>query len=411
MKIVYVAHNYLPFIGGVEIHIQQLAQTLSGKHQVRVCAFKFANYSLPERIRRLDNSLLASRWVGPRQDGAVEVVSLAPTMIGRFKMLPLLLRATPRLQRIYHHQINRLTRPFYQWAMEPILRRVIAGANIVHSTAFGDLGATAQRAAHQAGIPFVCTPFVHPNQWGDSPEDVKLYQDSEAVIALLQTDFNYLEKLGVPKTKLHIIGVSPALPASIDPQAFRLNQGLIDNQPIILYLGRMMAQKGAESVVAAAALVWQKFPNAHFIFAGPATDDEAVIFRQTDQRLRYLGRVSDQEKAEALAACTLLCVPSMTEILPTVYLEAWSLGKPVIAGMAEGIPELVEANRAGLCVPQEPERIARAITGLLEDREQGEKFGEAGRKLVAQRYSTAAIADAHEQIYAELNFAKPRANS
>jgi glycosyltransferase involved in cell wall biosynthesis len=406
LRIVYITHNYLPFTGGVEIHVQQVAQTVSSRHQVRVCALKFANYSLPKRLMPLDNNLLAGMREKPRSDGAVEVVSLAPTTIGRCKMLPLLLRATPRLQRFYYHQINGLTHPFYSWAFEPIISRAIAGADIVHCMAFGDLGFTAERAAHRAGIPFVCTPFVHPGQWGDSTDDVKLYQRSAAVIALLPTDFRHLERIGVPRTKLHTIGVSPSLPESIDEQAFRRDDGLLENQPIILYLGRMMAQKGARSVVAAAPLVWKRVPSAHFIFAGPATNEEAAIFRGADQRLQFLGRVSDQRKAEALAACNLLCVPSTTEILPTVYLEAWSLGKPVIAGMAPGISELVEGNQAGICVPQQPEEIAQKIIGLLENPGRARAYGYAGKKLVEQRYSRVAVASALEEIYSRLNHKK-----
>jgi phosphatidylinositol alpha-1,6-mannosyltransferase len=409
VKIAYITHNYLPCRGGVETHVEQIAQTLSARHQVRVCAFKFANYSLPQPLRPLDNNLLAGWRIKSRTDGTVQVVSLAPTAIGRCQMLPLLLRATPRLQRIYYHQINELTRPFYHWAMEPVISKAIAGAQIVHSMAFGDLGSAAWRAAQRAGIPFVCTPFVHPNQWGDTPPDVKLYQHSDAVIALLETDFSYLVKLGVPENKLHTIGVSPALPVSIDGKAFRRENGLASDQPTILYLGRMMGSKGAGSVVAAAPFVWRKFPDAAFIFAGPATSEEAAIFRGADKRIRFLGRISDQKKAEALAGCSLLCVPSMSEVLPTVYLEAWSLGKPVVAGMAHGIPELVEGNQAGVCVAQDAEKIAEAIGSLLTNPGRAAMYSESGRKLVEEKYSTAAVAGALEEVYASLISLKEKA--
>src|SRR5258707_13761202 len=125
LKIVYISNNYLPFTGGVEIHVEQLAQTLSNRHQVTVGAVKFGNYAISKRLRVLEYSLLAAGRGESRRDGLVQVCSLAPDPADRLKMVPLLLRATPRLQRRYYHQINGLTRPFYLWAMEDRIRRLV----------------------------------------------------------------------------------------------------------------------------------------------------------------------------------------------------------------------------------------------------------------------------------------------
>jgi glycosyltransferase involved in cell wall biosynthesis len=402
LKIAYICNNYLPFTGGVEIHVQQLAEALSARHQVTIWAIKFGNYAIPKRLRMLEYSLLAARRREPRRDGSVRICSLAPKATERIKMAPLLLRATPRLQRHYYHQINRLTRPFYLWAMEDRIKELAGNADILHCMAFGDLGIAAERAARRADIPFVCTPFVHPGQWGDGPDDVKLYQQSDAVIALLQTDFAYLRQVGVPQKKLRTIGVSPALPASIDRHAFKREYGFGDHQPIVLYLGRLMAQKGARAVLQAAPLVWKRFPDAQFVFIGPGSSEEVAIFDRADSRLRYLGRVADQKKAEALAACTMLCLPSMSEILPTVYLEAWSLGKPVIAGMAHGVPELVEGNQGGLCASHQPEDVAKAISKLLSNPGMAREYAESGKRLVATQFSSESVSRAVERLYVEL---------
>ena len=50
-----------------------------------------------------------------------------------------------------------------------------------------------------------------------------------------------------------------------------------------------------------------------------------------EPRIRHLGVITDAEKSSALAACSLLCVPSTEESLGVTYLEAWSFGKPVVA--------------------------------------------------------------------------------
>jgi phosphatidyl-myo-inositol dimannoside synthase len=402
VKILYVSNNYLPFTGGVEIHIHQLAESLAARHEATVGAIKFDNNRVATRLRVLEYNLLAAKRCESKTSGSVQVCSLGPTTSERLKMAPLVLRAAPWFRRRYYHQLNGLTRPFYLWAMDSRMNELAKGADILHSMAFGDLGIAAERAARRTGIPFVCTPFVHPKQWGDGPDDIKLYQRSDAVIALVPTDYKYLRELGVSAEKLRTIGVSPALPAAIDRRAFRREHGFGDHQPILLYLGRLMPQKGARAVQQAAPLVWKQFPDAQFIFIGPGSADEIAIFGDADSRLQYLGRVSDQKKAEALAACTMLCLPSTSEILPTAYLEAWSLGKPVIAGLAHGVPELVEGNQAGLCVSHNPGDVAEAIVKLLSAPEIAQQYAAAGKKLVESRYSCEAVTGALEQLYTEL---------
>src|SRR5262249_53823016 len=150
------------------------------------------------------------------------------------------------------------------------------------------------------------------------------------------------------------------------PDEFRRRHNLAGN-PLVLYVGRMMQAKGATAVLAAAPLVWQAFPEARFVFIGPANPSEAAHFQGADPRIIYLGKVSPQEKPDALAACDVFCMPSMSEILPTVYLEAWSYGKPVVGGHARGLPELVEGNEAGIAVSQAAEDVATALKALLSD--------------------------------------------
>src|SRR5262249_18733850 len=146
---------------------------------------------------------------------------------------------------------------------------------------------------------------------------------------LVESDRAYLESLGVAAEKLHTIGVSPDLPPTVDPEGFRQKHGLED-RPVVLYVGRMMPQKGAKGLLEATERVWQRMPEARFVFIGPGTPESDAWFAQADPRILVLGKVSLQEKADALAACDLFCMPSLSEILPTVYLEAWSYGKPVV---------------------------------------------------------------------------------
>lgn len=206
------------------------------------------------------------------------------------------------------------------------------------------------------------------------------------------------EKVGVPAEKLHILGVVPLLPATVNPDEFRQQHNLVD-VPVILFVGRRSAYKGIKALLSAAHQVWQTIPNAHFVFVGPDTPESLEWFENADSRIHYLGKVSDQEKGDAIAACDIFCMPSLFEILPTVYLEAWSYSKPVIGGKAQGVPELIEGNNAGFAVEQTPEAISAAITKLLQDPALSQNLGDNGNVLVNQNYSLSAVVSKSESLY------------
>jgi len=273
--------------------------------------------------------------------------------------------------------------------------------DVVHSVAGGYFGWAAQEAARREGLPFVVTPYVHPGQHGDAPRDVKYYKDSDAVLALLETDQETLIDLGVSAEKTHLYGVVPLLPDSAHPSHFRSKHGL-DGQNIVLYVGSMAGYKGYPQLIESAEEVWEAHPNTHFVFIGPGDDALHDQFDQYDDRIHYLGFVSKQEKADALAACDLFCMPSNHEILPAVYLEAWSYGKPVIGGPAHGLEALIEGNDAGVTVEQTSEAISHAIVTLLNAPLQRERLGQNGEHLVQNRYSKEALVGILTDVYARV---------
>ena len=325
MKITFVTHNYAPFTGGIETHAEQMAHALSARgHEVTVAALNFGRFHVPRRLKALDQNLLAKRTGEDRRDGPVRVISLGPRWGQRLQMLPLLLRCTPVLPRWFHSQIDTLTHPFHRWAFGPALARAIRGADVVHSLATFDLGWTAGAVADQLGVPVVCTPFAHPAQWGDGPNDVAFYKRCAAVIGLLGSDRDHLAQLGISPEKLHTIGVSPSVPAPVDPAGARRQAGCQGNEPLILFVGRMTSYKGATSLLAAAPLIWERFPEARFAFIGPGSASETAIFDSADPRIRYLGRSGGANQGRRLwrAATCSPCLPSAKFSPPST----WKLG-------------------------------------------------------------------------------------
>jgi glycosyltransferase involved in cell wall biosynthesis len=223
------------------------------------------------------------------------------------------------------------------------------------------------------------------------------------VFALIDTDRQVLSRLGVRDERLRLAGVAPVLPETTDPQGFRARRGLA-RKPVVFFCGRIVQYKGVTTLLDAARYVWREMPDVHFVFAGPAdVQGETWFTERRDGRIQYLGLIDQQEKADALAACDIFCMPSTSEILPAVYLEAWSYGKPVIGGTAHGLSELIEGNRAGIVVKQDPQLLAVRLIELMRNEPLRRQMGEQGRALVERRFSKKAVVHALEETYEALN--------
>ncbi|HEX8911070.1 MAG TPA: glycosyltransferase family 4 protein, partial [Humisphaera sp.] len=411
MRVVLISQNYHPMLGGIETQVRMFAAELARRgHAAEVVAANFRPLRLPRRLAGrlavLSDSLLIPRPDAAGRpegdfDGSVRVHTLTPGRLDRVRMLPIAARAIPRLQRYAYQPLYEFGYHWYRRVFGPRLRQILRGADVAHGFCGGYLGWAAQEAAAAVGVPYVCTPYVHPHQWGDDRANVAYYHRSDTVMALSGTDRDYLITLGVPADRVRLQGVVPLLPPSTDPSGFRRRHGIEPTDPLVLYVGRMMPQKGAQAVLAAAPLVWREAPRARFTFAGPhdAAAGSERWFAGADARVTYLGRVTDQEKADALAAADVFCMPSTSEILPAVYLEAWAYGKPVVGGQAHGLPELIEGNGAGVTVEQTGPAVAAALSALLADPDRRVELGGRGRALVERRYSTGAVVGTLESLY------------
>jgi glycosyltransferase involved in cell wall biosynthesis len=100
-----------------------------------------------------------------------------------------------------------------------------------------------------------------------------------------------------------------------------------------------------------------------------------------------------------LAACDVFCRPSDGESFGIAYLEAWSFSKPVVAGPAPAVAELVQDGENGFRVANDAEAIAPVLTGLLLDRPLRRRLGAAGRELQRCRYTSPAVVEGHEAVF------------
>ena len=270
------------------------------------------------------------------------------------------------------------------------LRRVVAGADVVHSIA-REWARPLEHAARRAGAAFVETPLVHPGQpfAGAGAGDVARYRRDDAVIALTEWEAAWYRERGVGQ--VHVTGVGPNLHSL--PEVAR-------DGAMVLFVGRRERYKGYHALRGAAPLVWAERPETRFVTIGQAAWNAFLDRGMRDPRWIDRGIVSEAEKAEAYARATIFAMPSEHETFGFTYLEAWSAGLPVIAGDIAPLREVVREGIDGLHVRNEPRAIADAILALLRDPERARRMGAAGRERVSREFSWPAVARRTEVAYA-----------
>jgi glycosyltransferase involved in cell wall biosynthesis len=212
-----------------------------------------------------------------------------------------------------------------------------------------------------------------------------------------------IEHAGLPRQKTIVIPNGVEVARFTSAGASDLAQfGIPAGSRAVLTVGRLDPQKGLDDLLAAAALVAPRYPEAHFLIVGEGPERkrlaEAISARNLGDRVRLAGWRADIP--EIMAAASMLVLSSHWEGLPNVILEAMAAGLPVVATEVEGVSELVMHGKTGLVVPpRSPEKLAAAIERSLTSPDESRAFGAAGRARVASDFSWEQMTSRYAALY------------
>jgi hypothetical protein len=160
----------------------------------------------------------------------------------------------------------------------------------------------------------------------------------------------------------------------------------------VLFVGRLLAEKGIYEYVQAARICQTRGCDALFEVCGrpdpgnPSSVDGATLEAwYKDDTVEFLGHVNGIEGT--LAQADLIVLPSYREGTPKVLMEAAAMGKPVVATDVPGCRQAVVDGETGVLVPpRDPVALAEAIQELVASPRLREQMGEAGRRLACERF-------------------------
>ena len=190
-------------------------------------------------------------------------------------------------------------------------------------------------------------------------------------------------------------------PAAAAPQAAA-------DPPCVLFVGRLLEEKGIREFVEAARLTRAQGCPARFVACGapdagnPSAIDAASLQRWTAEGLvEFPGHVDGIQ--QRLAEADVVVLPSYREGTPRVLIEAAAMGKPVIASDVPGCREVVAHGENGLLVPpRDAGALADAVRRVLADAPRRAAMGRAGRALAVARFDERQVVRQTQDVYEEL---------
>ncbi len=371
MKILQVTDLYSPRIGGVETNVENLSLAMQKMgHEVIVVAARNPQ-SLPaeEKI----NGVLVKRlfFIRPRVD--------IRRMLGLSGVLGLL-------------QIIREEKPD------------IVNVHFPHSNAL----AACFAASLCRDVPFVVTfhgndaAFMHAS-WLSRAMGMHLINKARAVTGV--SDF-VCKVLLSPFAK-NAVTIRPGaggggFSGKIDPEL---------PERFVFATGRFVKKKGFESLIR--AFSGKRIPKeVHLVITGDGPELEKCRRLSIDlglaMRVHLPGFASRERLGQLFFQCEVFCLPSKSEALGIVLLEAMGAGKPIVATDVGGVGELVKNGKNGLLCKPDESGLAEKISWMLENGHHARQMGIEGKRI-AQGFTWEGCAREYLAVYEKAKAAKRKA--
>jgi glycosyltransferase involved in cell wall biosynthesis len=263
-------------------------------------------------------------------------------------------------------------------------------------------------AARKAGVPIVSVS----RGWTGENLKIRCYEAldrfhlrfMDRVVCVSSGQAERVRKSGVTEAKMRIIRNGARLGAFETPDPAgkgRLRVLAGGDGPIVLAAGRLSAEKGFRVLVEAARLL----ANVRFVICGEGAE-RASLEQQIDAlalqgHVRLAGFRDDLDSLIPFA--DLVVLPSFTEGLPNVALEAGAAGIPVVATAVGGTPEVVRDGVTGFLVPPgDPRALSQRVIDLLQHPERAREFGTAARQWMQEKFTFEAQARSYCELFDEI---------
>lgn len=391
MRILKAVQAYYPFRekGGPIVKVRALARTLAQRgHEVSVLTADLGLAGREDVGMRIERC----NWGWRAEQDGVEAIYL-PTL------------AHYRAMTINPHVVR-------------FCRSSLSAFDVVHFYGLYDLlGPAVSFFCRRHGIPYVIEPMgmnrpiernIPLKRLWHRTVGGAFWQNAAKIVATSELEQRELieDRVSPQKVVVRHNGVELASDrAKFRRGSFRTQHGVPMNEPLVLFLSRLIPRKGADILIQAFAKACPKSGN--LVIAGPEGESDYLAFLKkcaldsgVAHRVIFTGPLYEDEKKAVLVDADIFVLPSRYENFANVIAEAIAYDIPVIISPFCGIRPLVE-QRAGLVVIPDADSVSRALHQLIEDKSLYIRL-QKGCREVAAELSWDHLTQQMERYYAEI---------
>jgi glycosyltransferase involved in cell wall biosynthesis len=364
--------SYVPFIGGVEVALQQVTSRLAGDFEFLIITGRY-----DRRLPRLE-----------RKDGA----TVYRVGIGRALDKWLLPASALRIRRAISGDWDRRR------------RRMLWGLDITQAS----LSAALMRRV-DGRVPFLLTI-----QYGESPERLErgrwgmirrsfefMLGQADHVTAISSPLAGYARLHGYDRSVTII-------PNGVDPSIFRsAGRATEDRAPTVLCVSRLVRKNGIDVLLKAVSLLRLRVPTVEcrIIGGGPERVELEALAGQLglNSSVRFLGELPHRAIVHHMLESDVFVRPSRSEGMGTAFVEAMAFGLPVIGTPVGGIVDVITNGETGLVAnADQPTDLADKMERLLADQGLAKRLASQAQAWARAHHDVDMIAVRYGELFREL---------
>ena len=258
----------------------------------------------------------------------------------------------------------------------------------------------ATESGRNSGIHDETQRYINDSEW------MLTYESSEVIV-----NSNYMKNevqrlFGLPYDKINVIpnGVNLQLFSNVNVDYDFRRQYAMDNEKIILYVGRLVYEKGVQNLIAAMPKVLDRYHDSKLIICG-----RGGMIDELREQVKYLGIENkvyfagycDSKKMQKMYKCADVAVfPSTYEPFGIVAIESMLSGTPTIVSDVGGLNEIIEHGVTGMkSYAGNANSIADSVLSLLFDPKLCANISQNAIKKVRENYNWSKITDSTYYVY------------
>jgi glycosyltransferase involved in cell wall biosynthesis len=198
------------------------------------------------------------------------------------------------------------------------------------------------------------------------------------------------------------------IPNGVDAEFFKRERPFPTRDPVrFVLIGRRSPQKGIDLALQAAQILVKDGLGEDFEIKFYGTDYSEYDYQRMAEKLGVTSHVEFLPHQDAirdvLHGAHSLILPSRSEGMPNVVLEAMSFELPVIASRVSGVVDIIEDSVDGILIPvEDPQALADAMMKIIMDTDLATRLGQQARRKITSEFSLEYVADKYSDLYEEL---------